>query len=365
MNDRRTLGTIREQVQRPMPLLALPGLLSGPMAIRAVVYAITAFVFYFDVTTDSPLAAGVLYVPLVLTSSQFNRRNWTWIFSGIACLLTALGILIPDLHFTLIGLANRSLSIGTILLTAAFVTAQQRTHERLAAATARAGDAELAKSQLMQKAGHEFRNSLNAVLGFTQLLKLDCQPEQKEAIQAIEQGGQRLVETVENLIDLTDMEERGPCLRRLNLAALLQEAATRVQTAADERDVIVVWDPPHDRVPDVFGDDWAVRRILDNLFRNAVKFSPAGGRVRIRLLNQRDNATIEIADSGRGMRPELLERLGDPLLGPAGFAGRDADGLGIGLALSLKLASLTQGKLNIASEYGRGTTASFSLPFPP
>ena len=334
----------------------------GQIGIIAIVYAVTALVFYFDITINSPLAAGVLYIPLVLTATQFRNKSALWVFTAIACLLTIAGYFLPHLATSSIALTNRSLSLGVIALTALLVRDQQNGEERLKAATMRAAAAELTKTQLLRNASQEFRNSLNAVMGFTDLLKSDCRQGQRDALGAIEQGGQRLLDTVENLIDLTASEEDGPRLGSVDLKTVLESATAKARTAAAERDIVIVWDPPHDGVPPGLGDEWAMHRILDNLLRNAVRFSPVGGRVRIKLQRKGSAATIEIADNGRGMRPEMIEKLGEPILNTGGMTGRDSDGLGIGLALSFKLAQLTKGEIEIASQPGRGTTVTVSLP---
>src|SRR5579871_2310005 len=68
------------------------------MGILGVVLAMTALVFVFDVSVDTPLAAGVLYVPLVLTASQFRNPRSVWILAGIACALTLIGYLVPTIN---------------------------------------------------------------------------------------------------------------------------------------------------------------------------------------------------------------------------------------------------------------------------
>lgn len=336
------------------------------VCMLAFVYALSAIVFLIDVSIDFPLAAGVLYVPLVLTATRSRQRHTVWKLAGLACVLTAVGLLLP--HYSPVGpiaLVNRLLSIGAILLTASLVSDQQKTKARLASAIARADAAEIAKTRLLRNASHDFRNSLNAVLGFTELLKDDCRSNQRDALAAIEQGGRRLLDSVENLIDLTALDEQGPCLGAIDMHTLLSEAITKAKITAEGRSVAIVWDPPFDALPPVQGDQWAVRRIMDNLFQNAVKFSPIGGRVRTRLRSNAGAIVVEIADEGCGMKRETIEQLSEPLLGIEHYARSDTDGLGIGLALANKLADLTGGRIEISSQPGRGTTASLALPFSP
>jgi signal transduction histidine kinase len=330
--------------------------------ILGVVYALTALVFWFDITIDSPLAAGVLYVPLVLTAAQSKRPRAVWILAAIASALTIAGCVLTASAASPVALVNRSLSLGAILLTASLVNEQQKSNARLARAVARADAAEAAKTQLLRNASHDFRNSLNAVLGFTELLKHDCLPGQKDALGAIEQGGRRLLDSVENLIDLTALDDQGPCLAAIDLGALLGESVTNARVAAQGRSVAIVRDPPFDGIPEAFGDQWAVRRILDNLFQNAVKFSPIGARVRTRLHADGSTVAVEIEDEGCGIRREMVPQLGGSILSAEQRPRHDADGLGLGLALATKLTALTGGRLEFSTEPGRGTTARLSLP---
>lgn len=330
--------------------------------ILAVAYALAALVFWFDCTVDSPLASGVLYVPLVLTAAQSKRPGAVWLLAAIATGLTIVGGLVPVLDTSVIALVNRSLSIGAILLTASLVAEQQKANTRLAATIARAETAEAAKTRLLANASHDFRNSLNAVLGFTELLKHDCLPSQRDALSAIEQGGRRLLDSVENLIDLTALDEQGPTMAAIDLDALLEETVTYARITAQGRSVTIVRDPPFRGIPLAYGDQWAVRRILNNLFQNAVKFSPVGGRVRTRIQVSRRSVDVEIEDEGCGIRRDVVPQLGQTVLSAPDHPRSDADGLGIGLALATKLAMLTGAKLDFSSDPGAGTTAKLILP---
>ena len=363
MEDRSVAAGAPPAAQEEAPALAGPPAADlRRAAILAVVYALAALVFWFDCTVDSPLASGVLYVPLVLTAAQSRRPGAVWMLAGVATVLTIIGGLVPAVDTSAIALVNRSLSIGAILLTASFVAEQQRANARLAATVARAEAAEAAKTRLLGDASHDFRNSLNAVLGFTELLKHDCLAGQKDALSAIEQGGRRLLDSVENLIDLTALDEQGPSMAPIDLDALLTETVTYARVTAQGRSITIVRDPPFDGIPLAYGDQWAVRRILNNLFQNAVKFSPVGGRVRTHIQIGRGHVAVEVEDEGCGIRRELVPQLGQTVLSASDHARSDADGLGIGLALATRLASLTGAKLNFSSEPGAGTIAKLTLP---
>jgi signal transduction histidine kinase len=363
MEDRSVAAGAPTAAQEEAPVLAGPPVADlRRAATLAVAYALAALVFWFDCTVDSPLASGVLYVPLVLTAAQSRRPGAVWMLAAVATALTIVGGIIPVFDSSAIAVVNRSLSIGAILLTASFVAEQQRTNARLAQTIARAEAAEAAKTRLLGDASHDFRNSLNAVLGFTELLKHDCLPAQKDALSAIEQGGRRLLDSVENLIDLTALDEQGPSMAAIDLDALLEETVTYARVTAQGRSVTIVRDPPFDGIPLAYGDQWAVRRILNNLFQNAVKFSPVGGRVRTHLQIGRACVAVEVEDEGCGIRRDMVPQLGQTVLSASDHPRSDADGLGIGLALATKLAALTDAKLSFSSDAGVGTTAKLTLP---
>src|SRR5581483_8027905 len=168
--------------------------------------------------------------------------------------------------------------------------------------------------------------------------------------------------SVENLIDLTALDEQGPSMAAIDLDALLEETVTYARAAAQGRSVTIVRDPPFDGIPLAYGDQWAVRRILGNLFQNAVRFSPIGGRVRTRLRIAGASVAVEIEDEGCGMRRDAIPQLSQSVLSASDHPRSDADGLGIGLALATKLAALTSAKLDFSSQPGVGTTAKLTLP---
>jgi cell cycle sensor histidine kinase DivJ len=112
----------------------------------------------------------------------------------------------------------------------------------------------------------------------------------------------------------------------------------------------------------VRADGWAVRRIVENLLGNAIKFNDPGGTVEVTVEPGPDLVAVIVRDDGRGIAPAVLLRLGEPFYQGDAGASRHFEGMGTGLALSLRLATAMHGKLVFDSRSGGGTCARLVLP---
>src|SRR5690606_199006 len=117
-----------------------------------------------------------------------------------------------------------------------------------------------------------------------------------------------------------------------------------------------------DRLPQIMGDERACRQILINLLSNAVKFSHDGGRVGLTLKRQGRMLAISVTDSGIGMRPDTIQRIGEPVLQAQDGLSRRYEGTGLGLSIVKGLVALHEGRLDGSSEQGMGTTVTVLLP---
>jgi signal transduction histidine kinase len=190
----------------------------------------------------------------------------------------------------------------------------------------------------------------------------DCRPDQAQYLEYIKAGGRRLLGTFENLIDLTQLDERVLQAGAVDLAPLLREAVRAMRVPAAERRVTVAFALERERLAAVRADAWAVGRIVENLLSNAIKFSNPGGAVEIEVEPACDLVAINVRDQGRGIATDVLLRLGEPFFqGEAGGSGQ-FEGMGTGLALSLRLAVAMHGRLVFDSRRGGGTCARLVLP---
>ncbi|ACV78398.1 ATP-binding protein [Nakamurella multipartita] len=227
---------------------------------------------------------------------------------------------------------------------------------RRAQAVAQAADR--AKSELLALVSHEVRTPLNAVIGFAQVLRgLPLTPErQSAAVEHILGAGRHLLQLINDLIDLTGAETRQLQLTFEPLPAgpVVAEAMQIVAGMAEERS-IALSSRAVGAGPAVWADRHRLRQVLLNLLGNAIKFTPAGGRVEVIV----GDGEILVRDTGEGIAPDQVPLLFTPFH-RAGTS--SAEGSGLGLALSQRLMRAMGGELTLLSTGAGGSTFMVVLP---
>ncbi len=342
-----------------------PDLLRGGhgRGVLAAIYGACAIFFIADISVDQTLAIGVVYIPLVATSVFYRDPRVVWLLAAIASVLVAVGLFLPVISENVVeAVANRVLSIAAIWIIAALMRHERHVAEQLAEQTRRAEIADQAKGRLLGNLSHELKTPLNAILGFSELMLADCRADQVPYLGYIKAGGRRLLDTFENLIDLTQLDERVLQASQVDLVPLLRDAVGAARVPAAEQRVSVTLALDREDLAAAQADTWAVRRIVENLLANAIKFSNPGGAVEITVEPGRNLVAVSVRDEGRGMAPDVLLRLGEPFFQGDAGASRHFEGMGTGLALSLRLATKMHGKLVFDSRTGGGTCARLVLP---
>ncbi|MBP2150626.1 MULTISPECIES: sensor histidine kinase [Xanthobacter] len=245
--------------------------------------------------------------------------------------------------------------------------AERQKADAAARARAEAEAANAAKSRFLAAMSHELRTPLNAILGFSELLATQTGAPLDDARKAdyariIHESGQHLLGLVNDILDLSRVEAGAYVLEReaVDVGALVAGCAEMVALDAERTGVSVKSKLPA-RLPLLDADKRALRQILLNLLSNAVKFTPAGGRVQVGVRVQGDELIIRVRDTGPGMRPEDVARLGEPFF-QAGDCIQRARGSGLGIAVVKGLVKLHDGDVRVESALGRGTSVSVSLP---
>ncbi|WP_428489432.1 sensor histidine kinase [Rhodopila sp.] len=326
-----------------------------------VLYAFSAVAFVFDLCRDNTLAYGIIYAPLIATAVFHKNRFSLWILSSIACTLVVVGAFFPVLESDLPDMVgNRVLSILAIAVTAFFVHHARGIQDRLAAETRRAEAAERIKTEVLTNLSQEIRTPLHSLLGVLSLT-MASKPDQRQALQQVRNDGKQLLATIDNLLDLTQIEERKLRQQTIDVVKIARDAADNARPAADQRQVNIALDPHRD--PDkasAIGDSWAIRRILDNLLANAVRLTPPGGTVSLSVARSAGTVTTSVSDTGKGLSPEVALDFRDNETRTDGCALPEAGATG--LALSRRLARAMNGRMTASNLPGSGATVSLSLP---
>ena len=207
---------------------------------------------------------------------------------------------------------------------------------------------------------HELRTPLSVITGQLEAIEDGVYPADAKHLEPIREQ----IKTLEKLIDdmrTVALAEAGGLTLNLaptDLAALLTDQLAAFSAQAGAADVKFVPDIGAG-LPRAMADEQRVRQVVANLLTNALRHTPAGGRVTVRARAATNGATlsVEVADTGRGIAPDLLPRVFDRFVKEPGSAGS-----GLGLAICRDIVQAHGGVISIASESGRGTTVTFSLP---
>lgn len=250
------------------------------------------------------------------------------------------------------------------------ITDRKRAEEALAAATEAARAASTAKSQFLANISHELRTPLNAILGFSEMLKDGLHgplgaPEYVEYSRLTYESGVHLLDLVNSILDMARIEAGRYELQfgEVDFSKLANTCLAMVKPAASNKSVRLKNQISKPLIaPHV--DESAAKQILLNLLSNAVKFTTPDGVVGIRGSSGESGVDIVISDTGIGIRPEDLTRIGQPFQQVDASFTRQHGGAGLGLSISRKLMELHGGTLTIESELGVGTTVTVHFPVP-
>lgn len=314
--------------------------------------------FTADLMSINTLAFGVFYVPLVATAVFHDNDRTVWVLTAAACAMAAIGAVFPDIPANLHDLVwNRALSICAILATAAFVHRARGTQRRLAEQTTRAELAERMKTEVLNNLSQEIRAPLYSMIGVLNLFAAGAGPDQRAAVGMVRGAGRQLVTTVDNLVDLTQFENRALPPEIFDLGVLLRRTVESLRPDARARQIELIMETAQGLEPLAFANPWAVRRILENKVADAISFTPPGGRIVARA-GRRDNLVFaEIVTPASWPVGALLQPdASDPLPTSPSL---------MGLALSQRLTNAIGGRLMFSASGREGTTVHLWLPGTP
>ncbi|HEX7565061.1 MAG TPA: ATP-binding protein [Bradyrhizobium sp.] len=231
----------------------------------------------------------------------------------------------------------------------------------------RAEEANQAKSKFLANMSHELRTPLNAIIGFSEIMGSGLfgtlgSEKYQEYCHDILTSGHYLLEVINDILDMSKIEAGRMKLdmEALDLSKTLAESLRVISGRADDKRLVL--DADIEGAISVVADRRAIKQIIVNLLSNAVKFTPDGGKVVVRSRVLSDSIMLMIADTGIGIAPQSLLRLGRPFEQVESQLTKTYHGSGLGLAIARSLTNLHGGSMRLRSKLGTGTVVCVSLP---
>jgi signal transduction histidine kinase len=227
--------------------------------------------------------------------------------------------------------------------------------------------ADRTKSSFLATMSHELRTPLNTVIGFSQIIEQGLfgpQPARyREYAGLIRRSGEHLLSIINDILDIAKLQS-GKTELHLETAApapVVGETVQLMESQARGANVALTF-AVEGPLPNVRVDLTRIRQVMLNLLSNALKFTPAGGTVSVILRAEADGVAVAVSDTGIGMSARDIPKALEPFGQIANTLTRAHEGTGLGLPLAKNLVELHGGRFVIASEPGRGTTVTITLP---
>lgn len=221
--------------------------------------------------------------------------------------------------------------------------------------------------------GHELRTPLNSILGFSEVL-LDeyhgkINEKQKEYLTNIYTSGKHLLRIVNSILDLAKIDSGNMELEfeKFALKDALSDCLTLLKERAFKHNIKLSLEFFSEADIEIEADKQKFKRIILDLLANAIKFTPAGGSVRItaKINKEQTETEVNVEDTGIGIKPADMSRLFKEITQVEDVYTKKYEGIGMGLAIVKKLVELQGGRIWVESEFGKGTKVTFTIPLKP
>ncbi|WP_407184310.1 PAS domain-containing sensor histidine kinase [Bradyrhizobium centrosematis] len=248
------------------------------------------------------------------------------------------------------------------------VTDHKLSEQALDRARSAAEAADAAKTRFLATMSHELRTPLNAIIGFSEMIAQEQTlmlgaAQRREYAQLINDSGQHLLSVVNGILDMSKMESGNFEIASEPFAprASLLHCCNLLALKARENGIDLITDAPQD-LPVMTGDPRAFKQIVLNLVANAIKFTERGGQVSVSAAVTGSQLMLRISDTGVGIAPDDLKRIGAPFFQAGRTYQRRHEGTGLGLSIVKSLVALHLGELTVQSRLGEGTAVTVKLP---
>lgn len=385
-----------------------------PLALAGTIMGFGIATMHYTGMTAMLIAPGIIYDPVLLVASiviaiaascvalwiAFQLRSETVVYALWKKLGSALvmGAAIVGMHYTGMAAAifapnaictapleqvdNVWLALVIAAFAGLFLAATMlisvidarlarhlgQTNRRLEEARFAAESASRAKSEFLAQMSHEFRTPLNAILGFSEMIRDQLMGPNSgayvEYAANIHDAGRHLLGIISNILDLTKVEAGHLEMQEeiVDVFEVISKSIAVIRPLAEKGGLSVSADLP-ERLPNLIADSAKLRQILINLLSNAVKFTPDGGSIAVKSDIKSDGTfVLSVSDTGIGMSAEQIPVALEPFGQIDSSLSRKHGGTGLGLPLSKRLVLQHGGTFEIKSALNEGTTIQISFP---
>jgi two-component system phosphate regulon sensor histidine kinase PhoR len=221
------------------------------------------------------------------------------------------------------------------------------------------------KDDFISSVSHELRTPLTSIKAYTETILNDFDmPEQtrRQFLGIIDEESNRLANLIEELLEISRLESGIVKILQepVDIGTLVRQISSALQPLADKKGIQLNIDV-NEGIPELLGDNGKIQSAITNLVNNAIKFTPEGGRVCIRVRKKADELVIKVSDTGIGIPKDALPKIFDRFY-RVPHPGKQIPGTGLGLAIVKKIVALHDGRIEVESELNRGTTFTIFLP---
>ncbi|AEQ50830.1 sensor histidine kinase [Pelagibacterium halotolerans] len=227
-----------------------------------------------------------------------------------------------------------------------------------------------AKTSFLSHLSHDIRTPLNHIIGFAEMIRMETfgplgDPKYQSYVTDIKCAGEKLLKSFAEILEFAELEAGRKTLRKEPIAIddLLSGCSIRFAGRAAKAGVRL--DVARRTQGWLAADRHYLDRMMTNLIENALRFTPAGGVIRVAAWPAENGVVLEVTDTGIGMNEEQMSKLSQPFVLPDAAFTREHDGVGLGIAIARAVAEQSGGRLAIDSLEGIGTTVAISLPMAP